>query len=169
MKTVNVLFTGPESSGKSTLAHWAANRWGGTYVPEYARLHIQNLDFPYVLDDLLFIANQQLKLEEMAQAKGGFVFYDTSLLVIHIWMMEKYGVSLWDHGFDPGHLESFDLICLCRPDFPWVVDFQRENPHDRDRLFKIYERYLIDNALPYASLEGPQLDRTMRVEALMKF
>ena len=32
---------GPESTGKSTLAHELAQQFNGTYVPEYAREYIE--------------------------------------------------------------------------------------------------------------------------------
>ena len=167
MEMVKVLFTGPECSGKTTLAHWAADRWHGSYVPEYARLHLQNIGQDYALDDLLFIANQQLKMEMLAERRGGYVFCDTSLLVIQIWMMDKYGVSLWDKGFDQKHLTGFDHILLCQADFPWVEDDLRENPTDRSRLFELYEDALVNYNLSYTLIGGSLEHRKNTLTSLM--
>ncbi len=48
---------------------------------------------------------------------------------------------------------------LCRPDIPWEPDPLRENPHDRDRLFDIWERELKARDLPYTIIEGGREQR----------
>ena len=52
---------GPESSGKSTLAQYLANRYKGTYVPEYAREYVEHLNRPYTYEDVESIAQYQIK------------------------------------------------------------------------------------------------------------
>lgn len=65
-----VAIIGPESSGKSTLARYLANRYGGILVPEYARTFVEQLmvahqtdDWTRVLtyDDLCSLARHQIE------------------------------------------------------------------------------------------------------------
>lgn len=148
------LITGPECSGKSSIASWASDYWGGICVPEYARIHLHTLNRPYEFEDLLVIANQQLLLEKLAERKRKPIFCDTSLLVIHIWMMEKYGKSLWNQGFDMYHLHEYDHVYLCVPDMPWEQDAYRENPMDRGRLYTLYESHLESYGITFTRLSG---------------
>ncbi len=154
MKVSKFLFTGPECSGKTTLTEWAARHWKGICVPEYARLHLHAINRPYELEDLLEIANQQLKLESLASRKTSYIFCDTSLLVIHIWMSEKFGTSLWDHGFDVNHLHLYDHVYLCSPDMDWQEDELREHEKDRQRLFDIYRNLLTDYKINFTIMDG---------------
>ena len=48
---------------------------------------------------------------------------------------------------------------LCRPDIPWEPDPLRENPHDRDRLFAVWEREMQALGLPYTIIEGTEEER----------
>lgn len=138
---------------------WAAAQWGGTCVPEYARLYLHTLNRPYEFEDLLVIANQQLLMEKLAERKGRPVFCDTSLLVIHVWMMERFGRSLWEQGFEWYHLHEYDHVYLCTPDMPWEQDDLRENPTDRSRLYSVYEAQLHLYGVTFTTLSGLQEDR----------
>jgi nicotinamide riboside kinase len=54
-----VTIVGAESSGKTVLAKQLAARIGCELVQEFARVYLENLDRPYVFDDLEIIANGQ--------------------------------------------------------------------------------------------------------------
>lgn len=159
-----MLFTGPECSGKSTMTAWCGEQYNGVTVPEYARIYLDNLNRNYEFEDLLSIANQQLELESVISNKGGYVFCDTSLLVIHIWMMEKYDKSLWQQGFDTDYLSTYNLIFLCNPDIPWESDPQRENPMDRMRLYESYSNELLNLGLDFIPLLGSLEERKQIVK-----
>ena len=61
-------------------------------VKEYAREYIDQLDRPYLEDDLLAIARGQLALEDrQSRATAPYLFCDTDLRVINIWSIIKYG------------------------------------------------------------------------------
>lgn len=153
-----VVVTGPECTGKSTLSEALAAHYGIPWVPEMARPYLDSLGRPYGEADLLSIAELQLRTEEeRAKGKGGkpprAIICDTDLITIRIWGEEKFGRS------DPWIIEQtesrpYDLWLLCRPDIPWEFDPQRENPHDRDRLFAVYEEMLRTLGKRYAIIEG---------------
>ena len=66
-KIKKIILTGPESSGKTTLAKQLAERFQTTWVPEFARTYLDNLTRPYREDDLLRIAQGQKDLETFFQ------------------------------------------------------------------------------------------------------
>ncbi len=155
-----IVVTGPECAGKSVLSGNLARHFGVPWVPEMARPYLDALGRPYREDDLLQIARAQLRAEEAAAAGGPpLLICDTDLITIRIWGEEKFGRS------DPWIVEQtrnrpYDLWLLCMPDIPWVYDPQRENPHDRDRLFDVYEGTLQRLGKPYAVVSGLGDQRT---------
>ncbi len=148
-----IVFTGPESSGKSTWSKWLSSHFGIQLVEEYARDFLAKTGGKYNEPDLLVIAKKQQELITHALSKYDIVIADTDLLTIKIWSEEKYGKcdkSILDLLYNnvPDH------YVLCRPDIPWEEDFLRENPHDRDRLFNIYEQEINEVNIPYFVLGG---------------
>ena len=59
-----ITITGPESSGKTTLARQLAEAFDTLWVPEYAREYIDQLNRPYRESDLLEIAKGQVARED---------------------------------------------------------------------------------------------------------
>ncbi|HMN05000.1 MAG TPA: ATP-binding protein [Flavobacteriales bacterium] len=156
-----IVITGPECSGKSVLSEKLAKHYGVLWVPEMARAYLDELGRPYREDDLLRIAQAQLKAEEdalNAMAHAPYLMHDTDLITIRIWGEEKYGRSdPWVVGQTVER--PYDLWLLSKPDIPWVFDPQRENPHDRDRLFAVHERLLQELGKPYVVVGGDEEER----------
>lgn len=157
---IKVVITGPESSGKTTLTASLAAHFQMPWLSEYARTYIERLDRPYQEEDLLNIAEGQMRQEdEAAQQHPLLLLCDTSLLVIKIWSDYRYGrchpwiAQQWAQ-------RPVDHYLLCRPDLPWESDPQRENPHNRDELFHRYQQAL--HTRPYTIVEGPR-DHRLRV------
>ena len=157
-----IAITGPESSGKTTLARALAAHFGVPWVPEFAREYLKDLDRPYVKEDLLRIAEGQLEAERrIASGRPSMLVCDTDLLVIRIWSQEKFG------RVDPRLEELVDgteyhRTLLCRPDLPWDPDPLRENPLDRDRLFGLYEQELNALGRTCAVIQGERTERLHR-------
>jgi NadR type nicotinamide-nucleotide adenylyltransferase len=158
--TKKITITGPESSGKTTLARQLAEAFDTHWVPEYARAYLGLLDRPYRESDLLEIARGQIAREdEFAEKSGELLFCDTSLEVIKIWSDYRYGRC---HPWILKQLEKRqpDLYLLCAPDLPWEYDPQRENPNDRDALFDIYRKELTGKKV--REIRGEGEDRTQK-------
>lgn len=155
-----IVITGPESSGKTTLAARLAEHFGTVWVPEFARQYLDSLGRPYLEADLLDIARGQVALEdEMAgSATNGLLFLDTSLEVLKIWSEFRFGHC---------HTETLELLqlrlpdhyLLCLPDLPWAPDPQRENPGDRDVLLDIYRREITSLGVPFSEVGGSGEER----------
>jgi NadR type nicotinamide-nucleotide adenylyltransferase len=156
---LKIVITGPESTGKSTLAEQLEKELKAPMVKEYSRLYLENLGRPYVQSDLVKIAKGQIEKEDSILNKNlNLVICDTSLEVIKIWSNYKYD------SCDPFILTSLmhrqpDLYLLMRPDLPWQDDPLRENPIDRDRLFIEYKKELSFSQLPFFEIYGNESDR----------
>jgi NadR type nicotinamide-nucleotide adenylyltransferase len=138
-KIKKIILTGPESTGKSTLAKRLARKHNTVWVPEFSRTYLEGLNRTYREDDLLKIAQVQQELESFFYKKSNqYLFCDTSMLVMKIWSEYRFGKC------HPWILEKLEnekdtVYILCGTDVPWEYDEQRENPNDRNEL---YEKYL---------------------------
>lgn len=156
-----IAIVGPESTGKSSLAAQLAEALGTAWVPEYARKYLQQIDRPYLQEDLTEIARGQLALEEawLPKAKD-FLICDTNLLVIKIWSEFKYGNLLpeLENLIDLG---AYKLHFLTYIDLPWTFDPLRENPslEDREELFSLYKTNLEEAGVDHQVLKGGEDER----------
>lgn len=160
-----IAITGPESTGKSWLCENLAAYFDVYWVMEYARQYLEEIQWPYVYNDLKEIAKGQLKSENSTATKAGkqkhqLLFCDTDFLVLYIWSIKKYGKcdpyitkKLKEH--------KYDLYLLCNIDLPWEYDPLRENPDDREILFNMYESALKEFKLPYRIISGKGEERLM--------
>ena len=153
-----VCLTGPESTGKSTLAADLSEALAVPLVPELAREYLQEVlsssRKAYSSDDLLTIAKAQLAAEQNALAEGtGLVVCDTDLQVIQIWWEERFGnVHPWLR--DALSQRTPRCYLLMAPDLPWQPDPLRESPDDRRRLFNCYLKTLRAEDHPFAEVFG---------------
>lgn len=162
---VKIAFTGPESSGKTTLSKRIAEILNGEWHEEYAREYLTNLNRPYNQNDLINIALKQN--EKRINCNSSLQVYDTEMLVIKIWNDYKfrkenqYINELLDQ-------QKIDHYFLCKPDIPYEDDPLRENPDNRDELFEIYLNALNQKELTYTIIEGKLTERTEKVLEILR-
>lgn len=147
---------GPESTGKTTLTEQLARYYQTSFVPEYAREYIQQLERSYEEKDLLEIAKVQIHGEEAAlQQANKYLFCDTDLQVIKVWSLNSYGRC---HPWILQQIAQrhYDFYFLCGIDVPWAFDPQREHPdpHWRTHFYNIYQQELQSRQLPFAEITG---------------
>lgn len=153
---VKIGIIGPESTGKSSLARYLANRYKGEYIPEYARAFVERkgtTDVTY--DELCNIAQHQI--EELQNLSCELVFFDTELIVTKVWFDYAFGCV-------PEWLEEaikrypMDVYLLTYPDLPWVPDKARSNGTDaiREELFRRYEAEIQALNIPYYIIKHEQ-------------
>lgn len=152
--SIKIVLTGPESTGKTTLAHQLANIFQCPIVREYARTYLTLLPRPYVELDLMDIARGQMAWQQsLLKDQPPLLIADTDLLTILIWQEQKYGrvdpnlFNQWQQNFGT-------LYFLCSPDIPWESDPLRESETDRLRLFTVYQKWLQRYNLPFVTLSG---------------
>ncbi len=190
MVALRIAIVGPESSGKTTLAEELMKRLGGSRVSDGTREYLEELARPYTEEDLLEMAfGHAYWLEDAPRlsaeywqgilgddpvvrtAPPGPIYFDTDILNLKIWSQEKFGRVHPEIERLVRELK-YDLRLLCRPDIPWEPDPLRENPHDRDRLFLVWEQELKAYGFPYVIIEGSHEDRVRKavdvVEAVMR-
>lgn len=144
---LRLAFTGPESSGKTTLANWCALYFDLPVIAEFARTYLQ--DKPtYVQQELDIMAQKQAAL----WPGSGFVA-DTDMHVFQVWSEVKYA-EVSQSILNLLAEQEFDHYFLCAPDIPWEADPLRENPHNRQELFDLYQKALEDYNRSYTILEG---------------
>ena len=160
---MRIAVTGPESSGKTSLALELAKALDAVYIPEHAREYLLARDGVYTVEDLVPIAmGQQALWEHYADAP--VLVSDTEMIVMKTWSEFKYG------KVDPLILaalstQQFDHYFLCYPDIPWEEDPLREHPEQRMVLFELYLRELQERKLPFTIVKG---DLEERVELCRK-
>lgn len=171
----HIVITGPESSGKTTLAEAFSLAKRGVLVPEFAREYLADKS-SYVQNDLLEIAKGQQKLIDKATEKNQLsapnkeeskmVICDTDLLTIKIWSEYKYGsCDNWITSTLSNNLP--DLYILCKPDFTWVYDPLRENPNDREELYNIYLTEIKKLNVPFIEVGGSIEGRLKELELVV--
>lgn len=155
---MKIVFTGPESTGKTTLASWLSEYTNFKLVPEIARDVLSLTNGLYGRETVREIGLMQNNRESFAASQFSDIICDTDLLTIIIWQEEKYGK--YDDDFYQWWMNSsVDLYFLCTPDIPWEADILRENPKDRDRLFEKYQQFIDISGKPYNVLNGTLQNR----------
>jgi NadR type nicotinamide-nucleotide adenylyltransferase len=141
-----VCLTGPESTGKSTLAQqlaeWADTEW----VPEASRVYAERKAAPLTVHDVEPIAREHIELADAAaarvRAKGGaLLVLDADLLSTVVYARHYYGVvPAWVTRLE--RERRADLYLLCDVDVPWVPDGIRDRPENREEMFALFEHAL---------------------------
>lgn len=133
---MKILICGPESTGKTSLAINLSEALSCKWIPEQARTYLEFQGPDYVYEDIEKIARAHV--ETVKDAWNEDLILDTFLLNLKIWSEDKFGqcASFIEENINQF---KFDLILLLQPDLEWEPDPLRENPQDRDRIFKLYD------------------------------
>ncbi|MCR9171190.1 MAG: AAA family ATPase [bacterium] len=157
---IRIAFTGPESSGKTTLAKAASTALEGEYIEEFSRSYLEQNGPDYAVDDLDIMAKGHA--DAIENASGSLQLVDTDFVVFKVWSEYRFdAASPLIHRLVSENW--FDLHVLCAPDIPWEADDLRENPDDRDALFLRYVEVLEKLRKPYLIVEGSHKKRLKKV------
>ena len=152
-----IILTGPESTGKSTLAKMLSKSLNAALVKEYAREYLEKNGADYEEKDLLKIAKGQARAESDSVVQQ-YQICDTSFLVLKIWSEYRYNRC---HKFISKELKKNKsaIYFLCGAEIPWQYDELRENPNDRQELYKTYKKELKKLDVEYYELKGKPQER----------
>jgi NadR type nicotinamide-nucleotide adenylyltransferase len=158
---LKIAIVGPESTGKTTLCDELAKHYNTIFVPEYAREYLNSINREYTIQDVLHIANEQVKrVNEFEKKANTLLFCDTSLLTIKIWLNVKY--NYFNAELEEKILnENYHYYLLTEPDIPWEKDSLREHPHFRTELFDMHIDILNKYGFNYEIISG---DGNLRIE-----
>lgn len=169
MKPVKkIAMIGPESSGKTTLCRYLANRFETVYANEYVRGHLRRGKGIQCKEDLYEVALKQVAIEHRQMKKAQhFLFCDTELINLKVWSEEVFG------GCDERLLgliarHPYDLYLLTHPNLPWSADELREGESERSRLFLIYKKELINRRLDFMEVDQKGAKRQQNSEFILE-
>ena len=158
---MRMVFTGPESTAKSSLATWVSNYYKYRLIPEYSRIYLKDKAGCYDQNDIMQMAVRQhcMAFEGRGGAMGQIE--DCDLLTYLIWLFYKYGEL--DQDIYLMWLDNLpSLYLLCAPDILWHADPLREHPDDRKVLFSIYMKFLNSARAPFCIITGQANQRVTR-------
>jgi NadR type nicotinamide-nucleotide adenylyltransferase len=162
-----VAFTGPESTGKTTLAEEMARHLQVPLLPEYAREYLDSSKGHYGPEDILHILHEHKKrVNQIIKEGHPLCILDTDVLVLKIWMEYKFGIK--DPVLEKEWLsQPVDIYFLCTPDIPWEYDPMRENPNDRETLFTLYVEALERAQKVFYVVNGEREERFHQVKQIL--
>lgn len=163
-----VAIVGAECTGKSSLAEALAEAYNCPFVPEFAREYLGKLQLPYTALDVQAIARGQMSLEDeaLANTEAPYLFCDTNLWVIKVWMDNSYKTT-------PEWIEReiqqrpYYLHIITDHEIPYEEDPLREHPKDRPFFTELYKQLLGKNNVPYLYVKGSLQERVAQVQAVL--
>jgi NadR type nicotinamide-nucleotide adenylyltransferase len=155
---MRVCVTGPESTGKTSLAQrlaeWAKTEW----VPEASRSYAERKVEPLGAEDVGPIAREHIALADAAAARARqrgatMLVLDTDLLSTVVYARHYYGAApRWVERAE--RERRAELYLLCEVDVPWIPDGIRDRPENREEMFALFERALTSRRAHVVRVRG---------------
>ena len=150
---MKIAITGPESTGKTTLAKDLAKKFNAIWIPEFARGYLESKGGAYEFEDIEIIAREQEKTWQRYN-ESELVFFDTEFTVLKIWSEIKFG-KVAPYIIESLENQDFDHYFICDPNgVQWEEDPLREHPERREEFFELYLRVMHSNNRNFTILEG---------------
>ncbi len=153
-----VCVTGPESTGKTTLARRIAEHAGTVWVPESSRAYAERIGRPLRASDVEPIAREHIARADasstLASAHAArLLVLDTDLLSTVVYARHYYGeCPRWIERAE--RERRADLYLLCDVDVAWVDDGVRDRPTNRPAMFGLFARALARRSVPVVVIRG---------------
>ena len=171
---IRVVLTGPECSGKTTLAAALAEVFDVPWIPEAARRFAEGSPEPLSAATVEPIARMSMQMEDavvLAAARPKMIVRDTDLVSTVVYARHYYGASpVWIE--QAARTRLADLYLLCHPDLPWTSDGVRDRPMQREELLADFRAALVAFGANVVEVSGVGDARLLRaseaVAALLK-
>lgn len=157
--TTRIVLTGPESTGKTTLASALARRFRAPWLPESARRYAEEVKRVLVAADAEEIARRAIAAEDaVLAANPPLLLLDTDLISTVVYARHYYGACpAWIE--ESARARRGDIYLLCAPDLPWTADGVRDRPSMRREMFALFERAMTEFGCVTADVAGSGLIR----------
>jgi HTH-type transcriptional repressor of NAD biosynthesis genes len=175
-KVKKFIFVGPESSGKTTLCQFISNKYSTHSVPEMCRIFAEekilfinpnisasNLNFNFILDDFINMANCQNHEENLLTQKANKILIcDNDSFALSIWCeryLGKYYNEIYDIYKKADYLENEKKIyILTKPNVPFIQDGLRDGEHIRDWMYNRFLEEFKNKNIKYYIIDSPNYD-----------
>lgn len=153
-----ICLTGPESTGKSSLAVRLAEELGVPCVGEFAREYAERVGRPLTAGDVEPIARGQIANQDRTFHRERVVL-DTDLLSTVVYARHYYG-SCPEWIEEAARLRRADLYLLMDTDVAFLEDPVRDtDPDAREDLFDAFRRTLDEFETRWIVISGKGEDR----------
>ena len=183
-RMIRVVFTGSESTGKSTIALKVATHYGVEVVPEFVRAFAEEKGGPIEFSDHGAIARGQTALEDeyiarlhrpaapappslappstraTARPRRSAFGAEPGLLIQDTDLLSTVVYCRHYFGRCPAWIEEAaeqrrpDLYLLCNTDVPWIADGVRDRGHLRDEMQRLFEEAVKAAGTAHLTLSG---------------
>jgi NadR type nicotinamide-nucleotide adenylyltransferase len=172
MTVRRICVTGPESTGKTTLARRLAGRLGTEWVPEAARSYAERVQRELTAADVEPIAREHIRDADAALARvhtrgAADLVLDTDLASTLVYAQHYYGAgSEWLRR--EVHERRADLYLLCDVDVDWVPDGVRDRPTGRTTMLASFRAVLEELGMPVVTISGDWEQRFERAASALE-
>jgi nicotinamide riboside kinase len=152
--TFDVVLTGPESSGKTSMARHLGAIFAAPWVAEASRRFAESYPAPLSAHTVEPIAHLAMAMDDEARASAPtLLIHDTDLLSTVVYARHYYGeCPAWILA--EARRRRGDLYLLCLPDLPWEADGVRDRPTQRDELLGQFREALQEIDADYTEIAG---------------
>jgi nicotinamide riboside kinase len=154
--------TGAECTGKSTLALFLGERYGGIVIPEYSRTYAEQVTRELTYDDVEPIARgflqraadvSPLQASARDDPADALRIFDTDLVSTIVYSRHHYGdVPEWIVAEAKRNLA--DLYLQLDIDVPWIADGVRDAGARREQLHEEFTATLSDLGANVLAISG---------------
>ncbi len=152
--TVDVVLTGPESSGKTSLAVHLSAAFSAPWIAEASRRFVESDPTPLSALTVEPIARLAMAMDDEARAAAPpLLIHDTDLVSTVVYARHYYGdCPPWILA--EAKRRRADLYLLCLPDLPWEADGVRDRPTQRTELLEQFRETLQAIEADYTVIGG---------------
>lgn len=138
----DLVLTGPESSGKTSLAAHLSAVFSAPWIPEASRRFVETNPTPLSAATVEPIARLAMAMDDEARAsQPPLLIHDTDLVSTVVYARHYYGACPpWI--FAEAMARRANLYLLCLPDLPWEADGVRDRPTQRTALLALFRETL---------------------------
>ena len=145
--TRRLVITGPESTGKTTLAAALGSRLGSPWIGEASRAYAEGRareGRALTVADVEPIASMSIAGENEALARAPeLLVLDTDLLSTVVYSRHHYAsCPAWIEA--EARARRAELYLLLEVDLPWIADGVRDRPDNRELMFGLFRDTLAE-------------------------